>query len=198
MTWAALDPVCVYCASAWGARRAYRDAARAIGAALGERGIGLIYGGGKLGLMGEVADGAIAAGGRVIGVITHDLKHKEVAHDGLTELQVVETMHQRKMAMADLARGFVALPGGVGTMDELFEILAWAQLGIHAKPVGILNVDGYYDPLLRFVAHMADEGFLRLRPDEAFLVGTDPGELLDRMRAWRPAPRRDWERMPRA
>lgn len=198
MTWAALNPLCVYCASAWGAKRAYRDAACGFGAALGARGIGLVYGGGKLGLMGEVADGAIGAGGRVIGVITHDLKHKEVAHDGLTELQVVDTMHQRKKAMADLARGFVALPGGVGTMDELFEILAWAQLGIHAKPVGVLNVEGYYDDLLRFIDHMAAEGFLRLRPSEALTVATDPGDLLERMREWAPPPKRDWERAPRA
>ncbi|MFN0131817.1 MAG: TIGR00730 family Rossman fold protein [Phycisphaerales bacterium] len=197
MTWASLSPLCVYCASAWGARPAYRDAARAFGAALGERGIGLVYGGGKLGLMGEIADATIAGGGRVVGVITHDLKHKEVAHDGLTELQVVDTMHQRKKAMADLAAGFVALPGGVGTMDELFEVLAWAQLGIHAKPVGILNVEGYYDHLLRFIGHAAEEGFLRLPPQQAFAVSSDASELLEMMRSWQPRPTPDWDRAAR-
>lgn len=189
-----LSPICVYCAAGWGARPAYQHAARAMGNAMAKRRIDLVYGGGKLGLMREVADAVMAGGGHVLGVITHDLKHKEVAHDGVSRMVVVDTMHERKKLMADTARGFIALPGGVGTLDELFEILAWAQLKIHACPVGLLNVDGYYDHLLAFIRHMASEKFLRMNPDEALLVESDPDRLLDLMERHTPAPIKAWAR----
>lgn len=178
-----ISPLCVYCGTACGANPAYRAAARDLGRLMGAQGIAMVYGGGRRGLMGEVADAAIAAGGRVTGIITQALKHDELAHEGLTELQVVDTMHQRKKAMADLARAFVALPGGVGTLDEVFEMLCWAQLGIHNHPIGLLNTDGYYDGLLMFLRHVADQGFIRLNLDEALAVAREPAALLDALRA---------------
>lgn len=193
-----LSPLCVYCAAGWGSRPAYASAARALGAAMGRRGIDLVYGGGKLGLMREVADAVMGAGGHVLGVITHDLKHKEVAHDAVSRMVVVETMHERKKRMADEARGFVAMPGGVGTLDELFEILAWAQLGIHNRPVGLLNVEGYYDHLLSFIGHMEREGFLRVDPAKMICVDTDPEALLDKMARYEPLKRRSYEQRPGA
>jgi uncharacterized protein (TIGR00730 family) len=167
-----------------------------MGAAMARRGIDLVYGGGKLGLMREIADAVMSGGGHVLGVITHDLKHKEVAHDGISRMVVVDTMHERKKHMADTARAFVALPGGVGTLDELFEILAWAQLAIHEHPVGLLNVDGYYDHLLAFVRHAALEGFLRVDPERVLVVETDADRLLDRMEKHEPLTRRAWEQTP--
>ncbi|QYU70608.1 TIGR00730 family Rossman fold protein [Leptolyngbya sp. 15MV] len=149
----ALRQVCVYCGAAWGARRSYATAARDLGRELARRGIILIYGGGKIGLMGEIADAAMAQGGQTIGVITQELVKKEVGHDRITELRVVETMHQRKKMMADLADAFIALPGGFGTFDELFEILTWAQLGLHDKPVGLLDTNGFYSGLMNFLDH---------------------------------------------
>ncbi len=190
----ALSPICVYCAAGWGARPAYQHAAQAMGHSMAKRSIDLVYGGGKLGLMREVADAVMSGGGHVLGVITHDLKHKEVAHDSISRMVVVDTMHERKKLMADTARGFIALPGGVGTLDELFEILAWAQLKIHACPVGLLNVDGYYDHLLAFIRHMAAEKFLRMNPDEALLVESDPDRLLDLMERHTPATVKAWAR----
>ena len=153
---------------------------------LAERGIGVVYGGGRLGLMGAVADAALAAGGEVIGVIPQALVDAEVAHRGLSELHVVETMHQRKQAFADLSDGFVTLPGGTGTMDELWEALSWAQLGYHAKPVGLLNVAGYYDGLIAFVTTMADTGFVRAAHRDILIADDDLDRLLDRMTAYRP------------
>src|SRR4051812_49148308 len=149
--------VCVFCGSNPGARPEYAAAARAVGRALAERGRGLVYGGGNVGLMGVCADAALAAGGEVIGVIPDALQTAEVAHGGLTRLHVVRTMHERKALMADLSDAFAALPGGFGTLDELFEILTWAQLGIHAKPVAILNVAGFFDPLLAMLDHQTAE-----------------------------------------
>jgi uncharacterized protein (TIGR00730 family) len=159
------------------------DNAREVGRTLAERGIGVVYGGGRLGLMGAVADGALAAGGEVIGVIPRALVDAEVAHRGLTELHVVDTMHQRKQAFTDLSDGFVTLPGGTGTMDELWEALSWAQLGYHSKPVGLLNVAGFYDGLLSFVATMADTGFLRPQHRDILIAADALDVLLDRMTA---------------
>jgi uncharacterized protein (TIGR00730 family) len=176
----------VYCGSASPADPIYLDTARAVGRKLAERGIGVVYGGGRLGLMGAVADGALEAGGEVIGVIPTALVDAEVAHRGLTELQVVETMHQRKQAFADLCDGFVNLPGGTGTMDELWEALSWAQIGYHQKPVGLLNTAGYYDGLIAFYAKMGEVGFLRPQHQGILLVADELDELLAKMATYQP------------
>jgi uncharacterized protein (TIGR00730 family) len=176
----------VYCGSASPADSRFIDSARDVGAALAVRGIGVVYGGGRLGLMGAVADGAIAAGGAVIGVIPRALVDLEVAHRGLTELHVVDTMHQRKQAFTDLSDGFLTLPGGTGTMDELWEAMSWGQLGYHAKPVGLLNVAGFYDGLLQFVDTMAQVGFLRPQHRGLLIADDDLGSLLAKMAAHEP------------
>jgi hypothetical protein len=176
----------VYCGSATPADPVYVDSARAVGAALAQRGIGVVYGGGKLGLMGAVADAALAAGGEVIGVIPEALVSAEVAHRGLTELQVVKTMHERKQAFTDLSDGFLTLPGGTGTMDELWEAMSWAQLGYHRLPVGLLNVAGFYDGLIAFVAQMGEVGFLRPQHQRILIVETMLDALLDRMAVYEP------------
>jgi len=176
----------VYCGSASPTDPIYLDTARAVGRTLAKRGIGVVYGGGRLGLMGAVADGAIAAGGEVIGVIPTALVSAEVAHRGLTELHVVDTMHQRKQAFTDLSDGFVNLPGGVGTMDELWEALSWAQLGYHAKPVGLLNTAGYYDHLIAFYTKMGEVGFLRPQHQGVLIVEPELDGLLARMALHRP------------
>jgi uncharacterized protein (TIGR00730 family) len=176
----------VYCGSATPADPRFIDSARLVGRSFAERGIGLVYGGGRLGLMGAVADAALAAGGEAIGVIPRALVDAEVAHRGLTELHVVDTMHQRKQAFTDLSDGFVTLPGGTGTMDELWEALSWAQLGYHAKPVGLLNVAGFYDGLLAFAATMAEAGFLRPQHRDILIASDSLDDLLDRMAAQRP------------
>ncbi len=173
----------VYCGSATPADPAYLDLARDVGAGLAQRGIGVVYGGGRLGLMGAIADSALAAGGEVIGVIPQALVDAEVAHRGLTELHVVPGMHERKKAFTDLADGFVTIPGGTGTMDELWEALSWAQLGYHADPVGLLNAFGYYDDLVAFWVKMADVGFLRPQHHDLLIVGATLDALLDRMAA---------------
>src|SRR4051812_36123772 len=153
--------LCVFCGSSSGFRPAYAEHARRLGEEMAARGLGLVFGGGHVGLMGVVADAVLRRGGEVVGVIPQALADKELAHRGLTELRVVSTMHQRKALMADLADGFAALPGGFGTADELFEILTWAQLGLHARPVGLLNVAGFFDPLLAWLDRTVSEGFLR-------------------------------------
>ena len=173
----------IYCGSATPADPVYMDCARAVGRGLAERGIGVVYGGGRLGLMGAVADAALAAGGTVIGVIPQALVDAEVAHRGLTELHTVAGMHERKRAFADRSDGFVTIPGGTGTMDELWEALSWAQLGYHAKPVGLLNVAGYYDSLIAFWATMAQVGFLRPQHRDLLIVADTLETLLDRMAA---------------
>ncbi len=188
----AIRHLCVYCGAADGARASYVRAADDLGRAIASRGITLVYGGGKVGLMGRVADGAIAAGGQAIGVITHELQLKEIGHDRLTELRVVDSMHERKKMMADQADAFIALPGGVGTFDELFEILTWAQLGIHSKPIGLLNTEGFYDGLLAFIDHVAREGFLRIDPREALVVERDPATLLGALQTWKGITTRKW------
>jgi uncharacterized protein (TIGR00730 family) len=187
-----VNAVCVYCGSSPGSDPAYAAAARAVGRLLAESGRTLVYGGGHVGLMGTVADAALAAGGRVIGVIPRALEEKELAHDGLTELRVVGSMHERKAIMAALADAFLALPGGLGTLEELFETWTWSQLGLHAKPCGLLNVAGFFDPLLAFVDHMVEERFVGSDHRAMLFVGTDPGSLLHRMEADRPPPRPQW------
>jgi uncharacterized protein (TIGR00730 family) len=171
--------ICVYCGSNTGANPAYATAARHLGTLLGERGMGLVYGGGKVGLMGLVADAALAAGAEVIGVIPEALRAREVGHTGLTELRVVGTMHERKAVMEDLSDGFVALPGGLGTLDELFEILTWAQLGMHRKPCGLLDVEGFFAPLIAWLDHATAEGFIRPQHRAVIAVDTDAARLLD-------------------
>lgn len=178
--------LCVFCGSAAGRDPAYRAAARALGLLLPSRGLGLVYGGGHVGLMGIVADAALAAGGEVIGVLPRGLQAREVGHERLSELRVVDTMHERKAAMAELAGGFIALPGGMGTLEETAEVLTWSQLGIHRKPVGLLNVNGYWRPLVGFFDHAVAEGFLRPEHRALLLVEEEPAALIDRMLAWRP------------
>ena len=176
----------VYCGSALPADPAYVEAARQVGRTLAQRGIGVVYGGGRLGLMGAVADAALQEGGEVIGVIPEALVGAEVAHRGCTELRVVQTMHQRKQLFTDLSDGFVTLPGGVGTMDELWEAISWSQLGYHAKPVGLLNVAGFYDQLIAFNRQMVDAGFIRAQ-HAGILIHADRIEaLLDAMAGYQP------------
>jgi uncharacterized protein (TIGR00730 family) len=171
--------VCVFCGSSHGVRPAYSDAARSLGQALVARGRGLVYGGGKVGLMGVVADAVLAAGGDVVGVIPHALMAREIGHAGLTTMHVVDSMHERKALMADAADAFIALPGGVGTFEELFEAITWTQLGLHAKPCGLLNVDGFYDDLLRFLDHAWVEGFIKPETRAIVKASADARELLD-------------------
>jgi uncharacterized protein (TIGR00730 family) len=153
--------ICVFCGSRPGVRPAYREAAEGLGKLFAERGIELVYGGGNVGLMGIIADACLAAGGKVVGVIPRALLEWEVGHEGLTRLEVVDSMHTRKARMAELADGFIALPGGLGTFEELFEILTWAQLGFHNKPVGLLNIEGYYLPLIQMLDRGVSEGFMK-------------------------------------
>lgn len=177
----------VYCGSATPADPLYIETARDVGRTLAERGITVVYGGGRLGLMGAIADAALGAGGEVIGIIPRSLVEAEVAHKGLSQLHVVETMHQRKQAFTDLSDGFVTLPGGTGTMDELWEALSWAQLGYHTKPVGLLNAGGFYDLLIGFTRHMGDVGFLRPQHQGLMIVDATLDGLLAKMAAYRPA-----------
>ncbi|QIG78674.1 LOG family protein [Stakelama tenebrarum] len=178
--------IAVYCGSASPADPVYIEAARMVGRSLAERGIGVVYGGGKLGLMGAVADAALEAGGEVIGIIPQRLVDAEVAHRGLTNLEVCETMHERKARFTELADGFVTLPGGTGTMDELWEAMSWAQLGYHADPIGLLNIAGFYDGLIDFVGHMGKVGFLRPQHQGILLVDSDLDTLLDKMANFEP------------
>ena len=181
-----MQRLAIYCGSATPADPLYLDTARAVGRTLAGRGIGVVYGGGRLGLMGAVADAALAASGEVIGVIPQALVDAEVAHRGLTELHVVPGMHQRKQAFTDLSDGFVTLPGGTGTMDELWEALSWAQLGYHAKPVGLLNTAGYYDALIAFWGKMGEVGFLRPQHRDLLIVADTLDALLAAMATHRP------------
>ena len=175
--------VCVFCGSHSGGPPVYRAAARLLGTLLAERGIGLVYGAGHVGLMGVLADAALAAGGQVVGVIPQSLVDRELAHRGLTELIVVDTMHRRKAVMAECSDAFLALPGGYGTLDETFEILTWAQLGIHTKPVGLLNVAGFFDGLLSWLDHAVREGFIKATHRHMLAVDGDAGRLLGRLLA---------------
>lgn len=173
--------VCVFCGSRSGERSIYADTAAALGTLLARRGFGLVYGGGNIGLMGIIADAALAAGGEVIGVIPQHLLEREVAHTGLTQLHVVDSMHTRKALMADIADVFVAAPGGFGTLDELCEILTWAQLGLHGKPCGLLNVAGYFDPLLGMFDQATREGFLSAQHRQLIISEHDTQYLIDRL-----------------
>lgn len=178
--------LCVFCGSCTGRRADYAASARRLGVTLAGRGWGLVYGAGDIGLMGILADATLQAGGEVIGVIPQALVDREVAHEGLTQRHVVLTMHERKARMADLADGFAALPGGYGTADEFFEVLTWAQLGLHSKPIGLLNTAGYFDALLAWLDRMLDEGFLRPEHRQLLLVEDDVDRLLDALAAYRP------------
>ena len=181
-----MDRICVYCGSSPGHDPAYRRAARAVGEALLARDLGLVYGGASVGLMGTIADTVVEGGGEAIGVIPAALEDREVAHEGLTDLQVVGSMHERKQRMVDLADGFVALPGGLGTLEELLEVLTWAQLGIHEKPCGVLNVAGFYDGLVDHLDGATEAGFVSSAHRELARVETDPGALLDAFETYEP------------
>lgn len=178
--------VCVFCGSRHGERPAYTHAAEAMGRELGGRGLGLVYGGGHVGLMGVVADAALAAGAEAVGVIPHALAAREVGHPSLTKLHTVDTMHERKALMADLSDAFIALPGGIGTLEELMEVWTWSYLGIHRKPVGLLNVEGYFGPLLAWVERATADGFLRDVHRDLLVVEEEPGALLDALAAHDP------------
>ena len=174
-----MQRVCVFCGSSPGADPLYMRVAREVGVLLAERGLGLVYGGAQVGLMGAVADGALSAGGKVIGIIPQSLVRKEVAHGGLEDLRVVGSMHERKAQMADLSDGFLALPGGCGTFEEFFEAVTWAQIGIHRKPCALLNVAGYYDPLLALIEHAVTEDFAPANRRPGIVTDTDAERLLD-------------------
>jgi len=184
--------ICVFAGSSSGLRPEYAAAAGSLGRALVERGVDLVYGGAHVGLMGVVADAVLAAGGRVTGVIPDALVAKELAHAGVTELHVVGSMHARKAMMAELSDGFIALPGGWGTLEELFEVLTWAQLGLHRKPCGALNAAGYFDRLLAFIAHAMQEGFVRPEQNTMLLVADRAAALLEQMAAYRPPTVEKW------
>lgn len=178
--------IAVFCGSSNGASPAYKEEAVRLGKELAKRGITLVYGGASVGIMGTVADAVLEEGGQVIGVIPKMLEDREISHRGLSELIIVDSMHERKTKMSDLADGFIALPGGPGTLEEFFEIFTWAQLGLHQKPCGILNVNGYYDLLVSFFDHMNEQQFLQDKYRSMALVGTDPGDLLDRFNTYAP------------
>lgn len=184
-----MKSVVVFCGSSPGKNEVYIDAAKAVGTTLVKRGARVVYGGARVGCMGAVADAALAAGGEAIGVIPGFLKTKEVAHTGLTELIVVETMHERKLKMYDLCDGILTIPGGWGTMEEMFEMLSWSLLGLHGKPVGLLNVNGYYDSLVTLCQVMVNEGFLHQHVLESLLVSDSLDDLLDKMEAYVPPSR---------
>jgi uncharacterized protein (TIGR00730 family) len=187
-----LKRICVYCGSSAGARPVYAQAARELGRMLAELGIGVVYGGGRVGLMGILADAALEAGGEVIGVIPRSLQEKELGHGSVTELHVVETMHQRKEKMADLSDGFITLPGGIGTLEELFETFTWLQLGFHEKPVALLNVDGFYQGLTTFVRHLSEQQFLKPEHEACLIVEDSPHALLERMESFTPPDLGKW------
>ncbi|MDQ4045263.1 MAG: TIGR00730 family Rossman fold protein [Chloroflexota bacterium] len=191
-----MKSVCVFCASSIGTDPAFIDTTRLLGEAIATRGLCLVYGGGRVGLMGVLADTVLAADGDVIGVIPRSLQEREIAHSGLTELHVTESMHARKALMEQLADGFVALPGGFGTLDEFCEIVTWAQLGYHTKPIGLVDVNGYFATLLAFVDHAVEAGFIRPDHRQMLLEAETPGDLLDAMAVWRPTVPPKWTRAP--
>ncbi len=187
---ATLRRICVFCGASPGRDARYVAAARSVGEALAARGIGLVYGGGRVGLMGAVADATLAAGGDVIGVIPQGLVDRELAHTGVTELRIVTTLHERKAVMADLSDAFLALPGGLGTLEELAEVTSWAQLELHTKPIGLLDVDGYWDPLLAWLDRAVGEGFIAPPHRNLLAHSADLDTLLDGFAAWTPPPGR--------
>ena len=187
-----MTSICVYCGSSPGNDPAFVEAAREVGTLIAKRGLTLVYGGGNTGLMGVVADAVLAAGGRAVGVIPDHLVQKEVGHNGLTEQHVVATMHERKAKMAALANGFLALPGGVGTLEEIIEVFVWMQLGLHAKPCALLNINGYYDPLVKFLEQMVESRFLRPEQLTQLVVAREPTEALDRLASFTPKAVEKW------
>jgi uncharacterized protein (TIGR00730 family) len=190
-----MSRLCVFCGASAGRDPGYVDLARSVGAGLAGRGIGVVYGGGRLGLMGALADAALAAGGEVIGVIPRGLVGRELAHPGVTELRIVESLHERKAQMAELADGFISLPGGLGTLEELAEVASWAQLELHDKPIGLLAFGGYWDPLLAWLDYAVAEGFISAQHRRLVMVDADLPALLARFEAWRPPPGR-WDEPP--
>lgn len=184
--------VCVYCGSSPGKLPEYRESARTLARELVERNIDLVYGGASVGIMGEIADAVIAGGGDVIGVIPQSLAEKEISHQGLTELKIVGSMHERKATMAEVSDGFVALPGGLGTLEELFEVLTWSQLGFHRKPCGLLNVRQYYEKLSLFLQHAVEQEFVKDSHRKLLLIESEPGKLLDSMVAYSPSAEGKW------
>jgi uncharacterized protein (TIGR00730 family) len=188
----ALSSICVFCGSNGGAHPAYLAAAENVGQGLARRGIRVVYGGGRVGMMGAVADAARAAGGEVIGVIPQQIFDLEIGHTGLDDLRVVSSMHERKALMAELADAFVALPGGIGTLEELFEVYTWAQLGLHHKPLALLDVAGYYQPLAAFLDHAVTQRFLRAETRAMLSVADDLDGLLEALARWQPAPTHKW------
>ncbi len=187
-----MKSIVVFCGSSSGVDPKFSEEANALGHTIAEQGIQLVYGGAKIGIMGKVADGALKNKGKVIGVIPDFLKLREVFHTGLTELIVTENMHERKLKMYELSDGVITLPGGYGTLEELFEIITWGQLGLHQKPIGILNVNGFYDQLLAMLSHMVDQGFLKAANYEMLLVDNTIDGLLEQMREYRPEPVPKW------
>ncbi|WP_041743236.1 TIGR00730 family Rossman fold protein [Collimonas fungivorans] len=181
-----MKSLCVYCGSSPGATPVYAEAARGLAQAMVEQDIALVYGGGNVGLMGIIADEVLRLGGRATGVIPQALLQKELGHKGLTQLHIVKDMHERKAMMADLSDGFIAMPGGVGTLEELFEVFTWAQLGFHQKPIGLLNVDGFYDGLLQFIQHMVSQRFLKGEQAEILIAEAHAAELLQRFKSFVP------------
>jgi uncharacterized protein (TIGR00730 family) len=173
--------LCVFCGSSFGSREVYRAGTEAFGGLLAQRRIELVYGGARVGLMGALADAVLAGGGRVVGVIPEALQEREIAHAGLTELHVVASMHERKALMASLSDGFVALPGGIGTLEELFEVWTWSQLGLHAKPCALLDIGGFYTGLAAFLDHVVTEGFLKPQQRKALILEADAEALLERL-----------------
>lgn len=192
MTTNIIKNVCVFCGSSSGADPEYAQAARVLGRELAKRCYGLVYGGGKVGLMGEIAAATLGAGGEAVGVIPHALLRREVGHGALTRLEVVDSMHERKARMAELSDAFIALPGGFGTLEEWFEIITWAQLGIHEKPCVLLNINGYFDPLLQMVNRAVDEGFIRVEHRKLFAVANTPAVALDEVASMQPEPGEHW------
>ena len=187
-----MNRICVYCGSSPGRLPDYRDAARALGHELAARGLGLVYGGAGIGVMGAVADAILEKGGQAIGVIPYALATREVAHSGLDELFVVDSMHERKAKMAELSDGFIALPGGWGTIEEIFEMLTWAQLGFHKKPCGLLNISGYYDHLFTFLEHAIDQRFVREEYRPMIMMEQTAGDLLDRYQQYQAPSVKKW------
>jgi uncharacterized protein (TIGR00730 family) len=181
-----MKSLCIYCGSSPGATPVYAQAARGLAQAMVEQDIALVYGGGNVGLMGIIADEVMRLGGQATGVIPEALLKKELGHKGLTQLHIVKDMHERKAMMADLSDGFIAMPGGVGTLEELFEVFTWAQLGFHQKPIGLLNVDGFYDGLLQFIQHMVSQRFLKGEQAEILIAEAQPADLLQRFRSFVP------------
>lgn len=187
-----LRSICVFCGASPGASPIYRETAEALGRHLAERGIRLVYGGGKVGLMGNVADAALAAGGEVIGIIPQSLERAEIGHTGLTRLEVVDGMHARKARMAELSDAFIALPGGLGTLEELFEVWTWGQLGYHAKPLGLLDVNGFYSRLHDFLDHLVAERFVREQHRAMLQIGDTPSSLVSALESWTPTVAPKW------